>query len=80
MPLSKRNRIVATSKVKKDGKNRKRVLIDSIRNSIQNEDVYVYVLELSNQRNAKLKELRGILFPGRYFIACDLGYSMEKTK
>ncbi|EDO05519.1 Ribosomal_L10_P0 superfamily protein [Babesia bovis T2Bo] len=71
MPKSKRSKEVKLTAVKKNAKERKVNLVDSIRTSIEApegiEERFVYVIALNNQRNSPLKELRTILKPGRLF-------------
>jgi mRNA turnover protein 4 len=68
MPISKRDRVVHTSKVKKHDKSEKSEQIDSIRDSVQ-EMRYTYVVSVSNERNNILKEVRDEIKPGKLFYS-----------
>ena len=82
MPISKKDRVIHTSKVKKHDKAQKTDQIDTIRSSI-NEMRYAYAVTISNERNHSLKAVRDGLKPGKIFysknklIQVALGFSSE---
>ncbi len=82
MPISKRDRVIHTSKVKKHEKSVKAEQIESVRDAVA-ESKYVYVVEVSNDRNRMLKEVRDELKPGKLFysknklIQVAIGYTPE---
>ena len=82
MPISKRDRVIHTSKVKKHDKGEKNEQIESIRSSIE-EMRYAYVLSVSNERNNILKKVRDELKPGKMFysknklVQVALGFTAE---
>lgn len=82
MPISKRDRLVHTSQVKRSDKSAKNEQIDSIRNAIESSR-YVYAVTISNERNNILKAIRDEIKPGRIFysknklIQVALGFTPE---
>jgi mRNA turnover protein 4 len=68
MPVSKRDRVIHTSKVKKHDKSEKVEQIDHIRESIS-EMRFTYVVSVSNERNNILKSIRDELKPGKMFYS-----------
>jgi mRNA turnover protein 4 len=68
MPVSKRDRVIHTSKVRKHDKSEKSEQIESIRDSL-NSHRYAYVISVSNERNNILKEIRDELKPGKMFYS-----------
>ena len=68
MPVSKRDRVVHTSKVKKNGKSDKADQIEQIRDSVA-QMRYTYVVSVSNDRNIILKSIRDELKPGKMFCS-----------
>jgi mRNA turnover protein 4 len=82
MPVSKRDRVIHTSKVKRHNKDEKSEQIEAVRTAVQ-ENQYVYVCEVSNDRNRALKEVRDELKPGKLFysknklIQVAIGYTPE---
>ena len=82
MPVSKRDRVIHTSKVKKHDKSEKNDQIDLVRSSIQ-EMRYTYVVSISNERNNILKAVRDELKPGKMFysknklVQVALGFSPD---
>lgn len=71
MAKSRRNKEVKLTAVKKNSKEKKQNLVESIRSAIEapegGNNCFVYLIALSNQRNSPLKNLRIILKPGRVF-------------
>lgn len=57
MPRSKRNKVVSLTNVKKQGKEKKDVMVDNIREACEKYK-NVVVLEFGHQRNEYLKEVR----------------------
>ena len=68
MPVSKRDRVIHTSKVKKHDKSDKTEQIDQCRDSVANMR-YTYVVSVSNERNNILKNVRDELKPGKMFCS-----------
>jgi mRNA turnover protein 4 len=68
MPVSKRDRVIHTSKVKKHDKSEKADQIDQIRESVAAMR-YTYVVSVSNERNNILKNIRDELKPGKMFYS-----------
>ncbi|KAL9448250.1 hypothetical protein AB3S75_015678 [Citrus x aurantiifolia] len=70
MPKSKRDRPVTLSKTKKKGKEHKEVIVNSIRNAVENcKSIYVFSFE--NMRNLKFKEFREHIKPSRFFLGSN---------
>ena len=67
MPKSRRDKPVALTKTKKHGRASKERLVDDIRECVQ---LYgsVYVFEVENMRNVKLKQLREEWGGSRFFL------------
>jgi mRNA turnover protein 4 len=82
MPVTKRDRVVHTSKVKKHDKSDKAHQIEQIRNSVA-QMRYTYVVSVSNDRNNILKSIRDELKPGKMFcsknkvVQVSLGFTPE---
>lgn len=82
MPVSKRDRVVHTSKVKKHSKDEKSIQIDAVRSAVE-EMRYAYVVTVSNERNSIIKAVRDELKPGKMFysknklVQLALGFSPE---
>lgn len=82
MPVSKRDRVIHTSQVKKHDKSVKSEQIESVREAVA-ENKYVYVAVVSNDRNKMLKDVRDELKPGKLFysknklIQVAIGYTPE---
>ena len=82
MPVSKRDRVIHTSKVKKHDKSEKADQIDQIRSSVE-QMRFTYVVNISNERNNILKLIRDELKPGKLFysknklVQVALGFSPE---
>ena len=82
MPISKRDRVIHTSKVKKHDKSEKADQIDAIRDSIMSSR-FVYAVEISNERNNIIKAIRDEIKPGKLFysknklIQVALGFNTE---
>ena len=71
MPKSRRDKVVALTKVKKKGRDAKEKAIGAIREEVANADA-VYVLRYSHMKNAKLKEVRDTLAgQARLFFAAN---------
>jgi mRNA turnover protein 4 len=68
MPISKRDRVVHTSKVKKHVKSEKNDQIESVREAVA-ENRYTYAVEVSNERNNILKQIRDEIKPGKLFYS-----------
>lgn len=66
MPVSKRNKIVALTKVKKTNRAAKEELIDEVRIACCSFK-RAYILSFENQRNSHIKLFRDRLKPGRLF-------------
>nr|CEL67058.1 TPA: ribosomal protein [Neospora caninum Liverpool] len=72
MPVSKRNKVVSLTKVKKQknserGREVKEQWMDSVRSVCEEENQHVYLVEFVNQRNSLLKLVRDLIKPGRVF-------------
>jgi mRNA turnover protein 4 len=67
MPVSKRNRTTALTKVKSKPKSAKSSLITEIRDLLPTFK-YTYVIEICNDRNSLLKGVRDAIRPGRIFL------------
>jgi len=82
MPISKRDRVIHTSKVKKPSKFVKSEQIDSVRTAID-EMRFSYVVSVSNERNNIIKTVREELKPGKLFysknklVQLALGFNKE---
>lgn len=82
MPVSKRDRVIHTSKVKKHDKSEKSEQIDQIRSSVESMR-FTYVVSVSNERNNILKLIRDELKPGKLFysknklVQVALGFTPE---
>lgn len=82
MPVSKRDRVIHTSKVKKHDKSVKSDQIELVREAVA-ENNYIYVVQVSNDRNSMMKEVRDELKPGKLFysknklIQVAIGYTPE---
>ncbi|KAH9751938.1 Ribosome assembly factor mrt4 [Citrus sinensis] len=70
MPKSKRDRPVTLSKTKKKGKEHKEVIVNSIRNAVENYKS-IYVFSFENMRNLKFKEFREQIKPSRFFLGSN---------
>ncbi|GAV67379.1 Ribosomal_L10 domain-containing protein [Cephalotus follicularis] len=70
MPKSKRNRQVTITKTKKKGKEHKEVIVNSIREAVENFNS-VFVFSFENMRNLKFKEFREQLKPSRFFLGSN---------
>lgn len=68
MPISKKDRVIHTSKVRKHDKSEKAEQIESIRDII-NEMRYGYVVSVTNERNNIMKDIRDELKPGKMFYS-----------
>ena len=68
MPISKKDRVIHTSKVKRNVKGVKNDQMETIRSSID-EMRYAYVVSVSNERNNILKAVRDELKPGKMFYS-----------
>ncbi|KDO41508.1 hypothetical protein CISIN_1g035720mg [Citrus sinensis] len=83
MPKSKRDRPVTLSKTKKKGKEHKEVIVNSIRNAVENYKS-IYVFSFENMRNLKFKEFREqikpsrLLWVGRYPMRYSQAYKVSK--
>ncbi|CBZ53074.1 conserved hypothetical protein [Neospora caninum Liverpool] len=71
MPVSKRNKVVSLTKVKKQknserGREVKEQWMDSVRSVCEEENQHVYLVEFVNQRNSLLKLVRDLIKPGRF--------------
>ena len=67
MPRSKRNRILPTSKVKKNHKDLAKRLHSSIQTALDTY-AYIYVFSVTNMRNNALKSIRSELVDSRIFM------------
>ena len=67
MPVSRRDRAIALTKVQSKPKSAKSELMSQIREAVPSFK-YVYVIELANDRNALLKNVRDAMRPGRIFL------------
>ena len=82
MPVSKRDRVLHTSKVKKHNKSEKTEQIDSVRDSVTAMR-FIYAVEISNERNNIIKAVRDELKPGKMYysknklIQVALGFTPE---
>ena len=82
MPISKRDRVIHTSKVKKHLKSEKSEQIDAVRSAV-NDMSFSYVVSVSNERNNIIKAVRDELKPGKMFYSKNklfqiaLGFSPE---
>lgn len=82
MPISKRDRVIHTSKVKKHDKSEKTGQIDSIRDAVSAHR-FAYAVEITNERNNIIKAIRDEIKPGKLFysknklIQVALGFSAE---
>ena len=82
MPISKRDRVIHTSKVKRSDKAEKSEQIDTIRNAVV-EMRFAYAVTISNERNNILKAIRDEVKPGKIFysknklIQVALGFTPE---
>ncbi|KAJ4970657.1 hypothetical protein NE237_003756 [Protea cynaroides] len=71
MPKSKRNKVVTLSKTKKKGKERKELIVNSIRQAVDNYSS-IYVFSFENMRNLKFKEFREQLKnTSRFFLGSN---------
>lgn len=68
MPKNKRNKVVSLTKTKKKPRETKDKLIDEIRSCCEKFS-RVYMIEIENERNVFLQEVRKQLRPGRLFCA-----------
>jgi mRNA turnover protein 4 len=82
MPISKRDRVIHTSKVKKHDKSEKSEQIDSIRDAVTSSR-FAYAVVILNERNNIIKAIRDEIKPGKLFysknklIQVALGFSGE---
>jgi mRNA turnover protein 4 len=67
MPKSKREKVVHLSQVQKKGKTQKERLVNKLRDACD-EYARVFVLEMVNMRNTKLKEMREKWIGSRFFL------------
>ncbi|XP_031267698.1 mRNA turnover protein 4 homolog [Pistacia vera] len=71
MPKSKRDRAVTLSKTKKKGREHKKLIVNSIRENVENYNS-IYVFSFENMRNLKFKEFRDQLKPtSRFFLGSN---------
>ncbi|KAJ0074962.1 hypothetical protein Patl1_34571 [Pistacia atlantica] len=71
MPKSKRDRAVTLSKTKKKGREHKELIVNSIRETVENYNS-IYVFSFENMRNLKFKEFRDQLKPtSRFFLGSN---------
>lgn len=68
MPKNKRNKVVHLTKTKKKPRDSKDLLIDEVRNSAE-KFPRVYLIEIENERNQFLQEIRKQLRPSRLICA-----------
>jgi len=83
MPKSKRNKLVSLTKTDKVGFQAKEKLIEEIRGCID-EYASVYVFQVQNMRNTKLKEVRGQWRQSRFFFGknkvMSLAFGMTESE
>ncbi|KAF5206571.1 Ribosome assembly factor mrt4 [Thalictrum thalictroides] len=71
MPKSKRNKSITLSKTKKKGREHKEVIVNSIREAVENYSS-IYVFSYENMRNLKFKEFREQLkTSSRFFLGSN---------
>lgn len=71
MPKSKRNRVVSLTKTTKKGIERKKTLVDNLREAAS-EHASVYVFRYADMRNERMKELREVLKgKARFFMGSN---------
>jgi mRNA turnover protein 4 len=63
MPKSKRNKVVALTKVKKQGRDAKTKLIDSVQEAVS-EFEHTYVINFQNMKSQSFRAMQQKEFPG----------------
>ncbi|XP_065844070.1 mRNA turnover protein 4 homolog [Oscarella lobularis] len=85
MPKSKRAKLISLTRTKKKGVERKKTLLDEVRDSVDNY-ASIFVFSVENMRNSKLKDVRTQWKDSRFFfgknkvMAVALGKTPEEER